>query len=58
MFCGTTCSIGSTNKGRHESVVLFVYRFMQRLMLRLFEESQHSHQDASFDPELHELLKV
>lgn len=32
---------------------------MQRLMLRLFEESEHSQdQDASFDPELHKLLKV
>ncbi|KAG5624795.1 hypothetical protein H5410_010013 [Solanum commersonii] len=31
---------------------------MQRLMLRLFEESQHiQDQDASFDPELHKLLK-
>lgn len=32
---------------------------MQRLMLRLFEDSEHSQdQDASFDPELHKLLKV
>lgn len=33
------------------------FHYRERLMLRLFEESQHSHQDASFDPELHELLK-
>ncbi|KAM3376825.1 putative protein isoform X1 [Capsicum galapagoense] len=34
------------------------FHYRARLMLRLFKESQHSQdQDASFDPELHELLK-
>lgn len=34
------------------------FHYRARLMLRLFEESQHSKdQDASFNPELHELLK-
>ncbi|KAH0632129.1 hypothetical protein KY289_037590 [Solanum tuberosum] len=34
------------------------FHYRERLMLRLFEESEHSQdQDASFDPELHKLLK-
>ncbi|TMX01981.1 hypothetical protein EJD97_022905 [Solanum chilense] len=34
------------------------FHYHERLMLRLFEESEHSQdQDASFDPELHKLLK-
>ncbi|MCE0481284.1 hypothetical protein HAX54_038935 [Datura stramonium] len=34
------------------------FHYRARLMLRLFEESRHSKdQDASFNPELHELLK-
>lgn len=34
------------------------FHYRARLMLRLFEESKHSQdQDASFDPELHKLLK-
>ncbi|XP_069149103.1 uncharacterized protein [Solanum lycopersicum] len=35
------------------------FHYRERLMLRLFEESEHSQdQDASFDPELHKLLKA